>query len=203
MAKSHGRVFIWASQLRTKDLPHVCVVTGAPAETWYKVRFKTVPAWAEASNVLAFTQLHALAPVVEEVTMRRARGFVPTTWRVRRNLLFLTWSIFSLLPLTLVIWVAAAVVAGNAGPQSPWIGAFVIAGIMTIFAGLFGLIGVLPLVGPRGRVLAREQGYQDNVVELFNVHPAFVVAVQHLQQARAAQVAAGGTISVSGEMEVN
>ena len=153
--------------------------------------------------MLAFTQLHALAPVVEEVTMRRARGFVPTTRRVRRNLLFLSWSIFSLLPLTLLLWVAAAVVAGNAGPQSPWIGTFVVAGIFTIFAGLIGLIGVLPLVGPRGRVLARERGYQDNVVELFHVHPAFVLAVQRLQQARGAQLAAGGASSVSGEMEVN
>jgi hypothetical protein len=203
MAKSHGRVFIWASQLRTKDLPHVCVVTGAPAETWYKVRFKTVPGWAEASKVLAFTQVHALAPVVEEVTMRRAHGFVPTTRRARRNLLFLSWSIFSLLPLTLMLWVAAAVVAGDAGPQSPWIGTFVVAGILTILAGLIGLIGVLPLVEPRGRVLPRERGYQDNVIELFHVHPAFVVAVQQLQQARGAQLAAGGTSSVPGEMEVN
>ncbi len=185
MTRKGDRVVVWASQLKNKDLPHVCAVTGAPADAWYRVRFKTVPAWAEASNALAFTQLAPLAPVLEEVTMRRARGYLPVTRRIRRRLLMVSWSIFGLLPLTLVLWIAAAIVAGNLGPQSALIGPLVVAGIFTILAGLIGLIGILPLVGPRGRVFARQRGHHDNVVELFHVHPAFVSAVQQLQLARA------------------
>ncbi len=185
VASKQDRVVVWASQLKDKDLPHVCAVTGAPAETWYRVRFKTVPGWAEASHALAFTQLAPLAPVLEEVTMRRARGYLPVTRHIRRQLLMVNWSIFGLLPLTLALCVAAAVVAGNLGPQSALIGPLVVAGILTILAGLIGLIGILPLVGPGGRVFARQRGHQDNPVELFHVHPAFVTAVQQLQLARA------------------
>ena len=134
--------------------------------------------------------------------MRRARGYLPVTRRIRRRLLMVNWSIFGLLPLTLVLWIAAAVVAGNVGLQSALIGPLVVAGIVTILAGLIGLIGILPLVGPRGRVFARQRGHKDNVVELFHVHPAFVTAVQQVQLARA-QSANRGAGSVTAELEVN
>jgi len=182
------RVVVWASQLKNKDLPHVCAVTGAPADSWYRVRFKTVPAWAEASHGLELTQFALLAPVLEEVTMRRARGYLPVTRHTRRRLLVVNWGVFGFLPLTLLLWVAAGIVAGNVGTQSAFVGALVLAGIVTILAGLIGLIGILPLVGPRGKVFARQRGQPDNVVELFHVHPAFVTSVQQWQIARAQSV---------------
>jgi len=180
---------VWASQLKADDFPAVCVMTGAPAETWYKVSFKTVPGWASATNVLAFTQLHPLAPVVEEVSMRRARGHLPMTRRSRQRLLLVNWSIFGLIPVTMVLWLAAAVIGSNSGAESPWVGVLVTSGLITVVAGLIGLVVVLPLVGPAGSVFARQPGYQDNLVELRRVHPTFVAAVNQQHANRAAQYA--------------
>jgi hypothetical protein len=111
------------------------------------------------------------------------------TSRSRRRLLLINWSIFGLIPLTLVLWVAAAVVAANFGSESPSVGALVVSGLVTVMAGLIGLVVVLPHVGPAGNVMARQRGYHDNLVELRRVHPAFVAAVNQMHAYRAAQYA--------------
>ncbi len=162
-------------------------MTGAPAETWYKVGFKTVPGWATATNLLGFTQLHPIAPVVEELSMRRAKGSLPMTRRSRQKLLLVNWSIFALIPLTLVLWGAAAVIASNSGPESTWVGVLVVSGLITVMAGLIGLVGVLPLIGPAGSVMAKGEGDHDSLVELRRVHPAFVAAVNQQHANRAAE----------------
>jgi hypothetical protein len=164
-------------------------MSGAPAETWYKVSFKTVPGWTGASHAAGLVGLPLLAPVLEEATMRRARGYLPMTRRSRRKLLFVNWGVFSLIPLTMVAWLAAAIIAGSGDDQSTFFGAFVVAGLVTAVAGLVGVVSVLPLVGPAGNVMARQPGHLDNLVELRRVHPAFVAAVNQSHAYRAAQLA--------------
>lgn len=64
--------------------------------------------------------------------------------------------------------------------------AWVLAGL-ALLAFLAGLVGVLllrRLIGPQGTVMKPQPGYYGNLVEIRNVHPAFVQAVlqrQHLQ----------------------
>ena len=52
-----------------------------------------------------------------------------------------------------------------------------------------GLIALGPLVSIRAKV-TMQPGYYDKLVELRNVHPAFVAAVNQMHQARMAQQAA-------------
>jgi hypothetical protein len=47
----------------------------------------------------------------------------------------------------------------------------------------------MPLVSPRAKVIV-QPGYYDKLVEIRNVHPAFVAAVIQAHQARAAQYVA-------------
>jgi hypothetical protein len=163
-------------------------MTGAPAETMYKVSFKSVPGWTGASHALGLAGLPLLAPVLEEATMRRARGYLPVTRRSRQRLLFVNWGVFSLIPLTMVVWLAAAILAGSGDDQSPLFGTLVVTGLITAMAGLIGVVSVLPHVGPGGNVLARQPGQHESLVELRRVHPAFVAAVNQLHANRTAQV---------------
>src|SRR5256885_14051120 len=72
------RVLIWSSQLRANDFPPVCALTGAPAETWHKFRFVTVPGWAYAFLVLLCTGI-GLLPIfiILAVVSRRGAGDLP------------------------------------------------------------------------------------------------------------------------------
>jgi hypothetical protein len=51
-----------------------------------------------------------------------------------------------------------------------------------------GYLVVRPLVGPRATVMEQQPGYYDKLVELRNVHPAFVTAVNEVHQQRAANL---------------
>jgi hypothetical protein len=66
----------------------------------------------------------------------------------------------------------------------------VILSLVTLFAGIVGLLVVRPLIGPRATVMERQSAQFDRLVELRRVHPVFVAAVNQIHQARAAQYAA-------------
>ena len=61
-------------------------------------------------------------------------------------------------------------------------------GALLLRAGLVGRMVIMPLVSPRGKV-TEQLGYHDKSVELRNVHPAFVAAVNSIHQRRAAAYA--------------
>ncbi len=63
-------------------------------------------------------------------------------------------------------------------------------GFLAIVAGLVGLVIVRAIVGPRGKVMERQPNQPDTLIELRNVHPGFVIAVEQHQLTRAAQYAA-------------
>jgi hypothetical protein len=60
-------------------------------------------------------------------------------------------------------------------------------GLLAAVAGLVGALTLRRIIGPRATVMEQQAGYNDRLVELRNVHPAFVAAVRNMQQARAAQ----------------
>ncbi|HEV2034500.1 MAG TPA: hypothetical protein VGU71_09930 [Candidatus Dormibacteraeota bacterium] len=67
-------------------------------------------------------------------------------------------------------------------------GVLLFVGVLMLIAGLVGRLVVTPLVCPRGGVTL-QPGYPDKLVEIRNVHPAFVAAVTQIHQARAQQYA--------------
>jgi hypothetical protein len=187
------RVRIWAAQLAANDFPPVCAMTGQPAQAWRKFRFATAPAWAYAFLVLLVTGI-GLLPVfiIMAAVSRRASGHLPLTLASRGKLRLVQWTVVGLLPLTILLFVGAAIVGSSTNDQT----GSTITFILILLAGLafvafvVGALVVRHLVGPRASVIGPPPGYHDNVVELRQVHPAFVAAVNYMHQQRAAQLAA-------------
>jgi hypothetical protein len=190
------RVQVWASQLAANDFPPVCAMTGAPAQTWRKFRFSSPPQWAYALYVLVILGLIGMivAAVVMSAVSQRASGYLPLTRGSRRLVGLALWVPIGLMVGAVVLWTivpigaAANVDAGdtNAGGVA---GIVLLVGALLLVAGLIGRLVVTPLVCPRARVIV-QPGYYDKLVEIRNVHPAFVAAVNQVQQARAAHYAA-------------
>ena len=185
-----AEVQVWAAQLAANDFPPVCAMTGAPAETWVKFRFKTLPTWAGASNALAFTHFHLLTPVIEEASMRRASGRLPLTKSSKRRLRAVNLGLLGLIPAAMVLTVIAIAIDSYNAANAPFGGIFVGLALLSLAGGILGLLYVAPRFGPTGVVMGRRPGYHDSLVELRRVHPSFVAAVQRHQQARAAQLQA-------------
>jgi len=187
------RVLVWSSQLAANDFPPVCAVTGAPAETWRKFRFQTAPGWAYALLLLLCTGVGLLIVFIAMyLVSRRASGHLPLTRTSSRTIGLGTWIPVGLFLLTVLLWIVAGIVGSSSNDEtsSAVAGVLVIASFVVVLAGLVGWLIVKPLIGPRGKVMERQPGAYDNLVEIRNVHPAFVSAVVQVQQARAAQQAA-------------
>jgi hypothetical protein len=60
-------------------------------------------------------------------------------------------------------------------------------GIAALIAGLIASVVVRIWIGPKAFVMEQYPGYFDKLVELRNVHPAFVAAVNQIHSARSAQ----------------
>jgi len=163
-------------------------MTGEPAETWRTFRFKTVPARAQLAGALGLAGLHLIGPLVEEATMRRAKGRLPLTKASNRRLRLVNWGFLSLIPLA-VLTVIVAMIVNSFGVQSGGVSGILIAlGLSALLVGAIGILYIAPRFGPSGVVMPAPRGYRDELVELRRVHPKFVVAVRLLQQARADQL---------------
>jgi hypothetical protein len=166
-------------------------MTGRPAETWRRFKFATPPSWSYALLILVCLGgmgIIAFA-VVMALTAQRASGYLPLT---RGSSRLVTLSIFvpiAVMILAVVVWIAAFPVAasdtiGGAAGWLFWIG------LLLLLSGLAGRLIVTPLLCPRARVMEMAPGQNDRVVELRNVHPAFVAAVEQRQREHAARLAA-------------
>lgn len=147
-------------------------MTGRQAETWRRFSFSTAPGWSFWVGGLLMAAL----------TARRASGYLPLTKTSARNLRLFTWGLVGLLPLAAVLWITAAFVQSGTVAFT-----LVVFGMAAILVAVLGLAVVRRLYAPTGKVLEQEPGYYQSLVELNNVHPAFVTAVQQLQQMRAQQ----------------
>ena len=150
-------------------------MTGQPAEMWRKFTFTKTPPWAFLVGGVLLSA--ALA--------ERATGYLPLTHASAQKVNMVRWIFAGLLALGFVLWVVSFVVAANStGPA--W-GLLFLAGLGAMLAGVIGMLVGRGAMGPRGRLLDPQPGYHQRLIELSNVHPAFVAAVQQHQQARAAQ----------------
>ncbi len=190
MINRPDRVQIWAGQLAANDFPPICAMTGRPAETWRRFRFATPPAWAYALLVLACVGGIGLIgfAIVMAAIAQRASGYLPLTRASRRTVNLAFWGPLALLGLALAIWMAAAIIGLPTNDTTlNSIGAVLFfIGLLVFAFGLIGRLVITRLVGPRAKVREQQPGYYDKVVELRNVNPAFVAAVNQAHRVRAA-----------------
>jgi MFS family permease len=185
-----GKVQVWASQLWANDFPPVCAMTGRPAETWKKFSFATPPDWAYALLFLVCLGGIGIAAfaVVVALVSQRASGYLPLTRSSARTVTLAFWIPLGLLIAWPVAWAIAAIFGFgfNDSTSSTIAGVFFWLGIVFLITGLLGRLLIMRLTSPQAKVFPTPPGQTDRIVELRNVHPAFVAAVQQHQHARAA-----------------
>jgi hypothetical protein len=188
------RVQVWAAQLAANDFPPVCAMTGRPAETWRKFKFATPPIWVYALLILVcFGGLGFIAYAVTVlVTAQRASGHLPLTRSSSRTVSLALWGPVAALGLFVVCWLLAVIISLSTNDQTgstiAWV--FFWIGLLLMLAGLVGRLLLKPLICPRAKVTEIQPRTLDRLVELRNVHPAFVAAVNSMHQQRAAHYAA-------------
>jgi hypothetical protein len=184
------RVNVWASQLAANDFPPVCVYSGAPAETWWKFRAHTPYRWAIPLLFLLILMGIGLvlSPLIAYVLGRRASGYLPMKTIYARRLSTVTWVSGGLIGLGALIGLVTliALSSGNLTLEI-FVPLLALTSVIVLLIGWTGVqiglqIGWNPFA-PRGRVHERRPGDPDRIVEIYNVHPAFVEAVLKRQQA--------------------
>jgi hypothetical protein len=184
-------VQVWASRLLANDFPPVCAMSGRPAETWRRFRFVTPPTWAYwllllicAGGLGFIAYAIAIAAVAE-----RASGYLPLTRSSSRTVTLAFWVPTGLLILWVAAWVLTVVLAWTTTDPNVTTVAWISFGLGFLFlaAGLVGRLLIAPFMRPRGKVMPMAPGANDRIVELRNVHPNFVSAVNQVQPARMAR----------------
>jgi hypothetical protein len=156
-------------------------MTGAPAETWRKFNFSSAPPYTFWFGGL----------LVAALMSRRASGYLPLTRASVKKLRVYTWSLVALMPLGAVVAFVGLVLAGaaNDGGVIGTVGVLGFGlGVAAILVGLIGLLVVRRTLGPTAKILEPQPGHYQSLIELRNVHPAFVASVHQLQQMRAQQM---------------
>jgi hypothetical protein len=185
------RVQIWASQLGANDFPPVCAMTGRPAELWRKFKFSTPPTWVYALLILILAGGIGilLYVLVVNLVSQKAEGFLPLTRAGRNRLWLYIGVVVALLPISFIVFfVGLAFGSGTDATSSTISVVLVLAGLLLFILFIAGAL-MRSLFGPRAKVSEPIPGQTDRVVELRNVHPNFVAAVQQQHAARAAQTA--------------
>ncbi|HEV8596410.1 MAG TPA: hypothetical protein VGR23_01720 [Candidatus Dormibacteraeota bacterium] len=145
-----------------------------------------------------------LIVLITAAVSRRAGGWLPLTRSNRRKLRTVFWTFTGLLVggIAAGFWGLGAIVLAPDmhGSQVAMGFLLLVVGLTSFIVGALGHVAVRPRVGPQGVVTAQWVRGLGNVVELRNVHPAFVIAVERLQQQRAATYRTG---SQFGQIEVN
>ena len=161
-------------------------MTGLPAETWRKFKFATPPDWAYALLILICVGgLGFIAfAIVMSLIAQRASGYLPLTRSASRTVSLAVWIPIGLLIAAPVAWVTA-LFAGASNANTIGIGLLWL-GILFLLAGLVGRLLVTRLVCPRAKVMEAAPGQTDRIVELRNVHPNFVTAINQVQLSRVA-----------------
>ena len=150
----------------------------------------TPPAWAYALLLLVcagglgfIAYAIAMAAVAE-----RASGYLPLTRSSSRTVTLAFWVPTSLLIAWVAAWVLTVALAWSTTDPNVRTLAWVCFGLgfLLLAAGFAGRLIIAPLLRPRGKVMGMAPGQNDRLVELRNVHPNFVAALNQLYQARAA-----------------
>ena len=125
----------------------------------------------------------AIAAVAE-----RASGYLPLTRSSSRTVTFAFWIPTGLLIAWVAAWVLTVVLAWTTTDPNVSTIAWISFGMGFFFlaAGLVGRLLIAPFIRPGGKVRPIVPGQYDRIVELRNVHPNFVSAVNQVQASRVA-----------------
>lgn len=156
-------------------------MTGRPAEMWRRFRFATPPQWAYA--LLFLVCLGGIGIILYAIVLssiaQRAGGYLPLTHAARRRVEMAIWAPVVLLLGWIVLWIVAVIVSPTSSDQSGsgLAAAFFFLGLLLLIGGLVGRLVIMRFLVPQARVFEPQPGQFDKIVELRNVHPAFVAAV--------------------------
>ncbi len=170
MGTNDGIVEVTAAALAEKRIPMVCAMTGAPADTWRRFRFATLP----------LNEWMASGPFSIR-NERRASGYLPLSRSSDTKLSLTAWVPVGVGVLGVVASIAAVVLLqSSSSSTAAGGGLLLLAGLVLLSLGGGSLLVLKPLVGPQGRVkyLQGESGQHETIVELSRVHPAFVAALR-------------------------
>jgi len=188
------RVQVWASQLWANDFPPVCAMSGRPAETWKRFKFVTAPTWAYWLLLLVCAGgLGFIAYAIATAAVaQRASGYLPLTRASSRTATLAFWVPTGLLIAWIVAWaVAAGIGFSSTDPNVSAMGGVSFGlGFLFLGTGLVGRLIVAPFLRPRAKVMEMTPAQNDRIVELRNVHPNFVAALNQVYQSRSARYAA-------------
>lgn len=153
-------------------------MSGRPADRWQKFTFRTAPGWIWALAPLALVGLigWVVIVIVRYTVTRTAKGVLPLHHSRRAQLLWLRWGSAGAILLGPAIFIAG-LIANNG-----WI--VLVGGLLFVVAVLFAAFA-LRWFGPRAKVV-EIPGYPMFLLELRNVHPAFVQALAEIQAGRLA-----------------
>jgi hypothetical protein len=178
LVRPPNRILVWQSQLSANDFPPICAMTGAPAETWRRLTITKYPPWAFwVGGIL-------LANALSE----RITGHLPLTRASVTRIRIAKWLFGGLIPLAFVLWLIGIVVLSTNSTSEVNTAIFYfcfLLGFGALFGGMIGFILGRAAVGPTGRIMRSQPGQPEYLIEIRNVHPSFVSAVQQLQQSRA------------------
>ena len=166
-------------------------MSGLPAETWKRFKFVTPPGWAYSlllmvcAGGLGFIAYAIATAAVAE----RASGYLPLTRSSSRTVTLAFWIPTGVLIAWVAAWVLTVVLAWTTTDPNVTNVAWISFGLGFLFlaAGLVGRLLIAPLIRPRGKVMPMTPGQNDRIVELRNVHPNFVRAVNQDQPSRVAR----------------
>lgn len=191
MISQPNHVRVWASQFAIGDFPPVCALSGRPAETRRKFRFSTPPPWAYALLLLGCLGGlgFVLFAIVFYAVSDRADGFLPLTRANAQVAAFILWSPIVLFGGFMLFTGGGIALVSSNDQTTSGVGAvlFFVAILLLLGAILLRLVAT-PLALPRGKVDASPPGYADRIVEIWNLNPTFVAALNQMQQSRSAQV---------------
>jgi multisubunit Na+/H+ antiporter MnhC subunit len=165
-------------------------MTGEPAETWRKFRFHSAPLWSVVFLFLICIGIgFFVSAFLMYVVSRRASGYLPLTQASNRKLALVMRIAIAIVAIAILMGILAVFLASR-NDLATSVASLVLTQL-AIFVFVCGALGLqtglqitYPLFGPKARVMKRESGQSDRLVELRNVHPAFATAVLQMQQER-------------------
>jgi len=171
-------------------------MTGLPAETRRRFRFFRAPEWSTIFLLLMCVGVgFLLSGILIFLVARKVTGFLPLTSESSRRLSLVRMISLALMGVALALLSGAAVLSAAREPLAQLAALLLLS--LGLIAFLFGFTGLQiglqvlkPLFGPTAVVLPRQPRNSETWLELRNVHPAFVAAVQQRNAHRVAHHAA-------------